>query len=118
MKHGNGGEKGCRLGKRCKDFHPFMCTESLRKKECYDNSCSNYHIKGTKRKKEISQNTQSINNQKCGQKDTQNNKTHQAIAFQLAETNAGDNNTSITTSSTIVELSFLEALRQLKAEIF
>ena len=33
MKHGNGGEKGCRLGKRCKDFHPYMCTKSLRKKE-------------------------------------------------------------------------------------
>ncbi len=59
-----------------------------------------------KKEKINAQNTESINNQRGEQKLTQNNKFRNAITFELAETNAGVNNTSTTTSSIYVEISF------------
>ncbi len=59
-----------------------------------------------KKEKINAQNTKSINNQRGEQKLTQNKKFRNAITFELAETNAGDNNTSTTTSSIYVEISF------------
>ena len=41
--------RGCNLGKKCSDFHPTMCINSLRKGECFSQSCKFNHIKGTKR---------------------------------------------------------------------
>lgn len=41
--------RGCNLGKKCSDFHPTMCINSLRKGECFSQSCKLNHIKGTKR---------------------------------------------------------------------
>ena len=48
--HGTRQPRGCNQGKKCKDFHPKMCISSLRKGECYSESCRYNHVKGTKRK--------------------------------------------------------------------
>ena len=39
----------CNRGKKCKDFHPKMCINSLRKGECFSETCGFHHVKGTKR---------------------------------------------------------------------
>ena len=46
-KHGTRQPHGCNKGKRCEQFHPAMCINSLRKSECYNEHCSFLHIKGT-----------------------------------------------------------------------
>ena len=51
LKHGNRGPNGCTLGPKCDKFHPKMCVTSLKKKECFRNSCKLVHVVGTKRKK-------------------------------------------------------------------
>lgn len=51
MNHGTRSDRGCNLGAKCKDFHPKMCPMSISKSECYDQSCSLCHVKGTKRKR-------------------------------------------------------------------
>ena len=50
MKFGNKGPNGCKQGVNCPDFHPRMCASSLRYGECFVDSCTFTHIKGTKRK--------------------------------------------------------------------
>ena len=47
--HGTRQPRGCNLGKKCPDFHPAMCINSLRKGECFSQSCKFNHIRGTKR---------------------------------------------------------------------
>ena len=47
--HGTRQPRGCNRGKKCKDFHPKMCLNSLRKGECFSESCRFNHVKGTKR---------------------------------------------------------------------
>ena len=47
--HGTKQPRGCNLGIKCKDFHPKMCFDSLRKGECFSESCRFAHVKGTKR---------------------------------------------------------------------
>ena len=37
------------MGKKCKDFHPKMCFDSIKKGECFSENCRFAHIKGTKR---------------------------------------------------------------------
>lgn len=51
MKHGHDERVGCKLGRRCKDFHPKICKFSLQKKECTNMECNFLHIKGTRRTK-------------------------------------------------------------------
>ena len=51
MNHGTRANKGCNLGSSCKDFHPKMCPMSITKAECFDQSCTHCHVKGTKRRK-------------------------------------------------------------------
>ena len=50
--HGTQHPRGCNLGIKCKDFHPKMCFDSLRKGECFSESCRFAHVKGTKRQPE------------------------------------------------------------------
>ena len=50
MKFGNKGPNGCKQGVSCPNFHPRMCASSLRYGECFVDSCTFTHIKGTKRK--------------------------------------------------------------------
>ena len=50
MNHGTRANNGCKLGTKCKDFHPKMCPMSISKSECFDASCQLCHVKGTKRK--------------------------------------------------------------------
>ena len=47
--HGTRQPRGCNRGKKCKDFHPKMCLNSLRKGECFSETCRFHHVKGTKR---------------------------------------------------------------------
>ena len=47
--HGTRQPRGCKLGQSCKDYHPKMCLNSLRKGECFSESCKYNHVKGTKR---------------------------------------------------------------------
>ena len=47
--HGTRQPRGCKLGQSCKDYHPKMCLNSLRKGECFTESCKYNHVKGTKR---------------------------------------------------------------------
>ena len=42
---------GCSRGTSCLKFHPILCTGSLSSKECYNESCTSTHLKGTKRKR-------------------------------------------------------------------
>ena len=55
--HGTNKQRGCNKGKKCKDFHPKMCFDSIRKGECFSESCRFFHIKGTKRKPDVIKNT-------------------------------------------------------------
>ena len=41
--------RGCTKGKECEKFHPKMCPSSLLSRECLDDSCTLYHVKGTRR---------------------------------------------------------------------
>ena len=45
--HGTRQPRGCNLGKKCKYLHPKMCFDSLRKGECFSESCRYNHVKGT-----------------------------------------------------------------------
>lgn len=56
VEHGTRQPRGCNLGKNCKDFHPKMCMNSLRKGECYSQTCPFEHVKGTKRHKPVHEN--------------------------------------------------------------
>ena len=49
MNEGSKGPRGCTKGKECERFHPKMCTSSLNHRECLNDSCSLYHVKGTQR---------------------------------------------------------------------
>ena len=49
MSHGTKGPRGCTNGKECERFHPKMCPSSISYSECLNDSCSLYHVKGTKR---------------------------------------------------------------------
>ena len=49
MQHGTRQPRGCNKGKSCNLFHPKMCMDSLRKGECFSETCELKHVKGTKR---------------------------------------------------------------------
>ena len=49
LTNGDRRQRGCTLGKRCQDFHPQMCTTSLRERLCHRENCKFMHVKGTKR---------------------------------------------------------------------
>ena len=49
MSHGTQSPRGCTKGKTCLRFHPKMCSSSVAHMECLNDSCSLYHIKGTRR---------------------------------------------------------------------
>ena len=99
IEHGTRKPNGCTLGKNCKQFHPLMCLDSLRKAECYDENCTYHHIKGTKRQPALVKNTQ----QSC-QKSSQPEKEKPTtdIISQENENQTGH---------------FLEVIRLMKAEI-
>lgn len=51
MEHGprsNKNPKGCDV-KSCKSFHPKICVNSLKNKECSVNNCQSSHLRGTKK---------------------------------------------------------------------
>ena len=60
--HGTKQPRGCNLGIKCKDFHPKMCFDSLRKGECFSESCRFAHVKGTKRQPPTVKNSVAHNN--------------------------------------------------------
>jgi len=45
MRHGNKGPKGCNNGTKCLDF-----SSSIRNNECFNETCTFVHVKGTKRR--------------------------------------------------------------------
>ena len=49
MTCGDKAPRGCRKGSNCEKFHPKMCQSSLLHRECLDDSCTAYHVKGTRR---------------------------------------------------------------------
>ena len=61
IEHGTRQPNGCTLGIKCKQFHPLMCLDSMRKSECFDENCSFHHIKGTRRQPTLVKN----NHQEC-----------------------------------------------------
>lgn len=56
MQHGTRQPNGCNKGKSCQYFHPAMCIESLRKSQCFNEHCKFYHVKGTARNRNASNN--------------------------------------------------------------
>ena len=56
IQHGTRQPRGCNQGRKCKDFHPRMCISSLRKGECFSDSCRYNHVKGTKRQPPVGTN--------------------------------------------------------------
>ena len=54
LNHGNKAPSGCNKGKKCDSFHPRMCSTSITRGECFKQECKYVHIKGTKRKKDVS----------------------------------------------------------------
>jgi len=54
MKYGNKASKGCSAGSKCADFHPRMCSSSIKTGTCFNNMCPFAHVKGTKRKPDVS----------------------------------------------------------------
>lgn len=61
MKHGNKNPKGCNAGTKCPDFHPRMCSSSIRTNQCFNDNCTFVHVKGTKRKPPQQRNINSSN---------------------------------------------------------
>ena len=61
MQHGTRQPNGCKLGKKCKQFHPLMCIDSLKKSECFNEQCTFNHIKGTRRQPKLIKNNQHSN---------------------------------------------------------
>jgi hypothetical protein len=49
VQHGTNEQRGCTLGKKCSEYHPIMCRDSLTKGICFNESCRKSHIRGTKR---------------------------------------------------------------------
>ena len=41
--------RGCNKGNDCEHIHPKMCFRSLSKRACFNDKCTFFHIKGTKR---------------------------------------------------------------------
>ena len=50
MTFGTTGKRGCTKGRDCNKTHPKMCTSSLKSRECLNDACTSYHVKGTRRK--------------------------------------------------------------------
>ena len=42
-------KRGCRKGKKCKYWHPRLCSGSLANKVCVNDECTFFHLEGTKR---------------------------------------------------------------------
>ena len=92
LQHGTRNPRGCNLGKACQHFHPQMCMSSLRKGECFNQTCKFRHVKGTKR--------------------IQNKYTPRAN-----NTEQGNNLVTPNPTTTNQQPHFLEVIRLLKAEI-
>lgn len=75
MLHGTNKEKGCKLGKKCPEFHPKMCFNSIQKSKCVDTKCTLMHIRGTWKKNDVKQ-----SHHEEGQKTT-SNKTESPDSF-------------------------------------
>jgi len=91
--HGNKKPKGCNEGKNCDHFHPRMCSNSIKKGECFDKDCKFVHVKGTKRKE---------NKSSTGDRDKSTNK------------NLNENKAKVTDK----EKDFLFLIQNLKNELF
>ena len=50
IKHGNDPQLGC-TRRKCKFFHPKLCSNSVDLKICLNQSCTHIHLKGTRRRK-------------------------------------------------------------------
>ena len=49
MNNGNKHPQGCSKGKSCDKFHPKMCPSSIDHRECLNDECRMWHVKGTRR---------------------------------------------------------------------
>ena len=49
MTYGDKRPRGCSKGKDCDKLHPKMCPSSLSHRECLNETCTLYHVKGTRR---------------------------------------------------------------------
>ena len=71
IQHGTRQPRGCNKGKNCQFFHPTMCLNSLRKSECFNETCKLMHIKGTVRKRKADTNLENSNTSHHHQKPIQ-----------------------------------------------
>lgn len=108
--HGTRQPNGCNLGKRCKQFHPLMCLDSLKTSECFNEKCSFNHIKGTRRQPKLIRNNQQECSSSSPAKSHRNNSD--------SDLPAADSN--ISAKEPVEENQtghFLEIIRLMKAEI-
>lgn len=52
--HGPDPILGCVKGRQCENYHPMICKRSLQTSECFNRSCRKLHLKGTRRRPQIS----------------------------------------------------------------
>lgn len=98
MQHGTRNPRGCTLGRNCQYFHPNMCMQSLRKSECFNESCSFYHVKGTIRHPKNTNHNQNTKSQ-----------------INQSQSNHHQNTKMDSVNKTLSDL--LDAIRLLKAEL-
>ena len=112
MNHGTRTGKGCNKGNKCEDFHPKMCPLSISNSECFDQSCTFCHVKGTRRKRSPDPKKP----EKVVQKEAegQTPKQDRACSSQLKENGGSTDNHGSTTEST---KSFLDQINLLKKEL-
>ena len=117
LQHGTRQPHGCNRGKSCKQFHPLMCMDSLKKSECLNEKCTYNHIKGTRRLPKLVKNNQL--GTKSNQTGTPGQGDNDTSRTKIQNSTSPNSDTEPQTKSNITsnENHFLEVVRLLKAEI-
>ena len=79
--HGIDKNKGCKLGKKCPEFHPKMCFNSIQKSKCVDTECTLMHIRGTWKKPAKSPKNDAQQSHHAVDEQTTSNKTESSDSF-------------------------------------
>ena len=101
MTFGDKGSRGCRKGSNCDKFHPKMCPSSILHRECLTDSCTLYHVKGTRRSNSRPNDQTHYRHQQQKQDSAYNRSSEQRISHDHATTNG---------PTTSPQQAFLEAL--------
>ena len=103
MTNGTNGKRGCSKGRDCDKTHPKMCTSSLKKRECLNDKCTSYHVKGTRR-----QNSKPLENRNHHNSDRRQTTTSNVNQQNSARSSSSDHQQSNCSSNS--PQNFLEAL--------